>query len=266
MVGIFHGGRLTRQPFEKVVVEVLLQRTTATAVSRFYDAFIARFPSWQVLALSEVQDLEAFLKPLGLWRRRAISLLGLARYASANEGKFPADPAEHKAIPAAGQYVSNAILSFQHGKPMPLLDVNMARVIERFLRPRRLADIRHDPWLQAAASYLVRAQDAERANWATLDFASMVCRVGRPLCESCPVQLRCSFRKANRIASANATTGEKSSYLFNRRRFNRQIMPPTLDSATSAAFMSSAIAKFSCPVSSCNERQTSGECRASMIM
>ena len=27
----------------------------------------------------------------------------------------------------------------------------MARVIERVARPRRLADIRHDPWLQAAA-------------------------------------------------------------------------------------------------------------------
>ena len=188
--------------YEQVVVEVLLQRTTATAVSRFYDAFIARFPSWQVLSLSKVQDLEAFLKPLGLWRRRAISLLGLARYASANEGKFPADPAEHRAIPAVGQYESNAILLFQHGKPAPLLDVNMARIIERFLRPRRLADIRHDPWLQAAASWLVRGQDAYRANWAILDFAAMVCKAVRPLCESCPVNSRCNFRKAASIAEA----------------------------------------------------------------
>ena len=167
----------------------MLQRTTATAVSRFYGEFFARFDSWTSLAAVQPGDLEQFLKPLGLWRRRAASLLGLASYAAKTGGAFPSDPELHREIPAVGQYVSNAVLMFQHGRRTPLLDVNMARVIERFVRPRRLADIRYDPWLQAAAHWFVRGDRPELA----LDFAALVCKARRPLCPACPVNDRCRF-------------------------------------------------------------------------
>ena len=184
--------------YEQVVVEVLLQRTTASAVARFYEAFFARFPSWDRLAAAAPSDLESFLKPLGLWRRRAASLLGLAGYAASSGGRFPLDARERLRVPAVGQYVSNAIAVFQHGKPSPLLDVNMARVIERFVRPRRLADIRYDPWLQAAAHWLVRANQPAAVNWAVLDFAALICRARNPLCSQCPVRPRCSHWLSNR--------------------------------------------------------------------
>ena len=182
--------------YEKIVVEVLLQRTTASAVSGMYRAFVETFPGWDALAAASVEELQELLKPLGLWRRRAVSLLGLARYAASEGGRFPTDPAAHAPIPAVGQYVSNAVMMFQHGKPSPLLDVNMARVIERFVRPRRLADIRHDPWLQAAARWFARGKGAEKANWAILDFAALVCKARTPACSACPVRARCNFYAA----------------------------------------------------------------------
>ena len=188
--------------YQRIAVEVLLQRTTASAVAGIYRDFFERFPSWHHLAVVEPDLLEAYLKPLGLWRRRAKSLLGLARYASANAGQFPANPLEHKSIPAVGQYVSNAILIFQHGRPAPLLDGNMARVIERFVRPRRLADLRYDPWLQAAAHWLTREENSVRASWAVLDFAATICRARAPHCTTCPVATRCSF-------PFNATKGSR---------------------------------------------------------
>lgn len=179
--------------FEKIVVEVLLQRTTATAVARFYDAFFSRFSSWEELAGASPKDLESFLKPLGLWRRRSTALLGLAKYAVETKGLFPINPNSHVDIPAVGQYVSNAIMMFQHDRPAALLDVNMARVIERFVRTRRLADIRYDPWLQAAAAWIVKTGDPAAVNWAVLDFAAVVCKARRPLCPTCPVRSHCRY-------------------------------------------------------------------------
>jgi A/G-specific adenine glycosylase len=197
------------------VVEVLLQRTTATAVAGFYERFFAAFPTWETLAAATPGELEAFLRPLGLWRRRAQSLLGLAGYAADALGKFPRDPDDHAEIPAVGQYVSNAVMLFQHGRSTPLLDVNMARVIERFVRPRRLADIRHDPWLQSAAKWFVRTEDAAAANWAILDFAALVCKARRPLCKDCPVRARCSYfakgRSRSRAASPRETLSSGTS-------------------------------------------------------
>ena len=179
--------------YEKVVVEVLLQRTTATAVAKFYEEFFATYPGWSDLAAAEIEELEQFLKPLGLWRRRAVALTGLARFAHEQGGVFPSTASAHAPIPAVGQYVSNAILMFQHRRSAPLLDVNMARVIERFVRPRRLADIRYDPWLQAAARWFVRGVRPERKNWAILDFAAVICKSRIPECPTCPIKRRCSY-------------------------------------------------------------------------
>lgn len=54
-------------------------------------------------------------------------------------------------MPMMGQYITNAfelyILNILK-KKSPLLDVNMARLLERFFGERKLADIRHDPYFR----------------------------------------------------------------------------------------------------------------------
>lgn len=186
---------LRASTFEKICVEVLLQRTRAETVAKIYDAFFTRFPGWTALARAEREELEACLKPIGLWKRRAISIQGLAAYADANDGVFPRDASKHAAIPGVGQYVSNAILLFQHGIARPLLDVNMARVLERVVRPRALADIRYDPWLQEAAAWLVKHDRPEIVNWAILDYAAAVCKARSPSCDHCRLRESCSWSK-----------------------------------------------------------------------
>ncbi len=183
--------------YERICVEVLLQRTRRETVSAIYDKFFSRLPSWESIESCPEGDLGQLLKPLGLWRRRAVSLKALASYAAERNGCFPATAEDLKEVPAVGQYVGNAILLFQHGKARPLVDVNMARVIERVLRPRKLADIRHDPWLQSAAHWLVKDHPLE-TNWAILDFASTVCRSNKPKCSDCVLLRRCAFAKQGR--------------------------------------------------------------------
>ena len=178
--------------FEKICVEVLLQRTRAETVSAIYKSFFTTFKDWSDIAKSPVVEIEIYLKPLGLWKRRARSIKGLATYAAKREGVFPVTDVELARIPAVGQYMANAILLFQHNQPRPLLDVNMARVLERYLRPRRLADIRYDPWLQAAAHWLVRCDQPKQVNWAILDLGSTICAAQTPRCEICKFRAWCN--------------------------------------------------------------------------
>lgn len=178
--------------YQLVCVEVLLQRTRAETVAGFYQGFFERFPSWQELADAPADELEEFLKPIGLWKRRSASLRALAAYAAEHGGSFPSSYEDLLKVPAVGQYVAHAILMFQHEKRFPLIDVNMARVVERFVRPRKLADIRHDPWLQEASKWLVHSGNPRIVNWAVLDFASLTCRSRNPSCSSCMVSRRCA--------------------------------------------------------------------------
>lgn len=179
--------------YERICVEVLLQRTRAQTVAAVYDEFFARFPDWDEISLADESALGEFLKPLGLWRRRTISLKQLANYAADRGGAFPDATEELVSIPAVGQYVANAILLFHHGQRKPLLDVNMARLLERYVRPRKLVDIRHDPWLQAAAHWLVREGNAVETNWACLDYAAQICSPTRPHCLECHIKHRCPY-------------------------------------------------------------------------
>lgn len=178
--------------YERICVEVLLQRTRAQTVAKFYGEFFGRFHDWEGIAQTDEQELAEFLKPLGLWHRRATGLKKLATYAADRGGMFPDKEKELVNVPAVGQYVSNAILLFQHGQRKPLLDVNMARVIERYVRPRRLADIRYDPWLQTAAHWLVETGDPISTNWATLDYSSTICQKAKASCFQCAINTRCS--------------------------------------------------------------------------
>ena len=179
--------------YQKIVVEVLLQRTQASTVERFFSGFIRRFRSWSDVSAASIEDLGEVLRPIGLWRRRAGALKALASEMVRRRGLFPIDRRQIEALPAVGQYVASAVLLFAHGRPEPLLDVNMARVLERVFEPRRLVDIRYDPWLQMLARILVRSERSAEVNWAVLDVAALYCRPLKPACADCPLQRKCNY-------------------------------------------------------------------------
>jgi len=181
--------------YQLIIAEVLLQRTKAETVSGFYPKFIKKFTSWKVLAKAKKKDLQIFLKPIGLWRQRASAIKNLSAEMAKRNGRFPKTREEIEKVPAVGQYIANAVLMFCHGQPQPLLDVNMARVLERFFGPRKLADIRYDPYLQKLAMDVLPKKKSRDFNWAILDFASKVCKPQKPLCKNCCLANKCLFYK-----------------------------------------------------------------------
>src|SRR5262245_4762015 len=61
--------------YQLVLPEILLQRTRAETVASFLPEFFRRYRSWDELSRATEDELGLFLRPLGLWRRRAVSLL-----------------------------------------------------------------------------------------------------------------------------------------------------------------------------------------------
>lgn len=190
--------------YTQIVSEVLLQRTRAETVSAFWPTFIGRYPSWRAIARSTVAEVREALQPLGLAEQRAPRLHALATIIAARNGRFPKTREALEALPGVGQYIANAIFTFCHGAPKPLLDVNMARVVERFFGPRKLSDIRHDPYLQELTAHLVGGSAGKHLNWAILDFAAATCTASRPRCTKCPVAGRCRYLKTADFNSREA--------------------------------------------------------------
>jgi A/G-specific adenine glycosylase len=182
--------------YARIVSEVLLQRTRADVVASYLPGFLRRFPSWRSLAAASFDEMQAVLRPLGLWRVRAVALQGLAAYAASHRGRFPAKREWLEKIPAVGQYVGNAVRLFAHRIPAPLLDGSFARFVDRCFDARRRADLRYDDRLQRISWMLVDAERSRDLSWAILDLAAMVCVPKQPRCHECPVRGSCSYRNS----------------------------------------------------------------------
>jgi len=183
--------------YQKIVAEILLQRTRADTVALFFPKFVMQFPSWRELSITDQEQMRQFLYPLGLWKQKAKAIRELANEMMHREGQLPSDYNEIRDLPAIGQYIANAIALFNLNEPRPLLDVNMARVLERYFGPRKLADIRDDPYLQNLANEVVIVSDNyTNINFAILDLAALICKK-LPLCYQCPIRNRCKFWRKN---------------------------------------------------------------------
>src|SRR5207247_1637176 len=106
--------------YVQVVSEILLQRTRAETVAIFFPGFIHRFPGWNELAAATNEELRSFLEPIGLWRRRALTLRALGEEMERRGGSFPSTRFEIEALPGIGQYIASAVMLFCHGDRQPL--------------------------------------------------------------------------------------------------------------------------------------------------
>ena len=179
--------------YELIISEVFLQRTKVETVSHFLPNFLNHYPSWKQLGDATEFELQEIIRPLGLYKQRGSRLYKLAQELKKRKGRFPRERNQVTEIPMMGQYITNAYELYVLKKRSPLLDVNMARLLERFFGKRKMADIRNDPYLQTLAYRVVNIEQSKELNWAILDYASLVCRKQKPNCSNCLIATKCRF-------------------------------------------------------------------------
>jgi A/G-specific adenine glycosylase len=180
--------------YQRIISEVLLQRTKAETVAKYFPFFIKKYPSWQKVAEASEEELQEALKPFGLYKQRAKRLYNLGQQLKQKKGKFPNDRNKVEEMDMMGQYITNAFELFILNKSSPLLDSNMARVLERFFGQRDKVDIRYDKYLQDLSNQVVNHSNSKELNWGVLDLASKICLKKTPKCELCPLKRNCKFR------------------------------------------------------------------------
>ena len=187
-----------RSPYEILIAEVLLKRTTATAAARVYDSFIHQFPTTETITAATEEQLVSALSNVGLQRQRAKSLKALARHLTEEQGgNIPSDVDHLLRIPGLGEYSARAVLSFGYDIPVAVLDANVERILGRVFRevlpqrpPGRL--------LQELANSLLPSESHRKHNLGLLDLGALVCRYTDPLCPECPLTFICDYYNQNK--------------------------------------------------------------------
>ena len=190
--------RQCRSPYEVLVAEVLLKRTTATAAARVYEDFLFRFPSLQDIVSVSDEGLVEALSSVGLQRQRARSMKHLAAWLlSIHGGSIPSDLEDLLEVPGLGNYSATAILSFGYGVPAAVLDANVERIL---LRVFGNALPPHPSWalLREVAQDLLPRDGHREYNYGLLDLGRLVCRYVDPKCGECPLASVCAFFVSSR--------------------------------------------------------------------
>ena len=136
--------RDTRNPYAILVSEFMLQQTPVSRVTEYFPRFMARFPTIEKLARSRPKVVREAWDGLGYYAR-ASNLHALSRVVRRDyEGKLPDSPDELVKLPGVGRYTAGAVACFAYEKPVPAVDTNVRRVLERVFETE-------DVWGTAAA-------------------------------------------------------------------------------------------------------------------
>lgn len=179
--------------YELIFSEILLQRTKAETVAKYYDTFFKKFPDWEKLVLATDKELEIIFKPLGLHTQRVNRIRKIIEEYKLKNGILPQNKNELQESGFASLYISNAYELFVLKNKAALLDVNMSRVLSRFFYPKDFKDVRNDKIIQELAHNVINVKACKELNWAILDYAALVCKAQKPKCNECKLNSKCRF-------------------------------------------------------------------------
>ncbi len=180
-------------PYRIWMAEIMLQQTTVAAVSGYFLAFTARWPTVADLAAADDADVMAAWAGLGYYAR-ARNLLACARTVVRDHGgRFPDEEAELRALPGIGDYTAASVAAIAFGRPAVVIDANIERVIARHrLIETPLPAAKRE--IRAALAPLVPKGRPGDFAQASMDLGATICTPRSPTCAICPVMADCRAR------------------------------------------------------------------------
>jgi len=213
--------RKTRDPYQILVSEIMLQQTRVEAVKTIYQNFLARFPDANQLAAAGVEEVLEAWEGLGYYRRARNLKKACEWIIQKNKGIFPRSAGELVKLPGIGDYTSAAVSSIAFSEPVPVLDGNVFRVISRAFQVqgnKNQASVKREVKRILSSQFLAE-ESPGISNQALMELGALICRPEEPDCSLCPIQFNCLSFSNNTQAQfpdkvQKAVIKKRNLYLF----------------------------------------------------
>jgi len=187
--------RRTRDPYAIWVSEVMLQQTRVDTAIPYYHRFLERFPTVRALAGADPEDVLKAWEGLGYYGRARNLHRAAGEVIARHGGCLPDAPAALRALPGFGPYMTGAVASIAFGRPEPVVDGNVIRVLTRLFAIGAVpteTPTRKRLW--RLARRLVPRDGAGDFNQALMELGATVCTPRAPRCDACPLAAPCRAR------------------------------------------------------------------------
>jgi A/G-specific adenine glycosylase len=120
--------RTSRDPYQILVSEIMLQQTQVERVTLKYEPFLAAFPDVASLARAPLAEVMAAWQGLG-YNRRALALKRIAQRLMAEfGGRLPEAVDTLRTLPGIGPATAGALAAFAFNQPVGFIETNIRRV------------------------------------------------------------------------------------------------------------------------------------------
>ncbi len=170
----------------------MLQQTQVATVIPYYDRFLRAFPSVNDLARARFERVAAQWSGLGYYRRARHLHRAARKIMSDFARRFPQTYEQARTLPGVGHYTACAVLSIAFGRPLAVLDGNVARVVARLYALRgNLHQAKFRREVERRLAELLSPRRPGDFNQAMMELGQTVCLPRAPRCALCPLRRRC---------------------------------------------------------------------------
>lgn len=193
--------RKTKDPYKIWVSEVMLQQTRVDTVIPYYENFLEKFPTPEVLAEAEESFLLKQWEGLGYYSRARNLQAGVREVVESYGSIVPNTRDEISKLKGVGPYTAGAVLSIAYSVPEHAVDGNVMRVLSRVLLIEDdIALPKTRKVFEKAVMDLIDPNHPSDFNQGLMELGALVCTPTSPKCLLCPVRDYCGAFAEGRTA------------------------------------------------------------------
>lgn len=182
---------LYKKDYELLIAVLLSAQATDVSVNKVTPKLFGTFPSLEAIHTAKLEDIEAQIKSIGLYKSKAKNLQKTAGILlEKSGGHVPNDLEFLQTLPGVGRKTANVVVSVLFNEPRIAVDTHVSRVSKRL----KFA-FKKDTPLQVEKKLMKKFP---KARWGRLHhqmilFGRYHCKAQAPKCEKCPLKSECRF-------------------------------------------------------------------------
>lgn len=181
--------RLTKDPYEIWISEIMLQQTKTETVIPYYKRFLATFPTIETLANAPEEQVLKLWEGLGYYSRARNLKEAATQIMLHHDGVFPNKVEDIIKLKGIGPYTAGAVGSMAFNLPIPAIDGNLMRVLSRLFEvDLDISVAKNRKVFETVALYLIDQKRPGDWNQALMDLGRTVCTPKNYFPEKSPVK------------------------------------------------------------------------------
>ena len=183
------------EPFKLLIMGRLSAQCTDARVNIVCRELFAKYPTAADVAAAPLEDIEAIVRPCGLYHVKAQNIIDACRMLLSDYGgEMPSDMEELLKFPGVGRKIANLLRGDLFHLPAIVADTHCIRLCGRFgMYPTTEKDPAR---VEKTLAALVEPAEQSDLCHRLVQFGRDVCTARAPKCETCPIRHLCESGKS----------------------------------------------------------------------